>query len=266
MGNSQKLVLSLLAFTSAGVLALLVGVVLRLARSDETRSSTAQPVSAVAAPAPTITPQPTPSTTPTLAARLAPTATGTRVVQITVQPSPTPTRANCGSAVDNFGASGLITDAEVRDYLAQMIPAAHLDYCRGINYVPTLAKSHGNEISGNIIPVYRKIYVYALPPQLQKVDYLLDTLVHEIGHNAHMNIRRQNFDLDVQWTELYRQSQDMFAQNGTGFVSDYARTNKFEDFAESYRAYIRTPAILLDYNPAKYEFMQTNIFGGREYR
>jgi len=261
--TSQKLILGLLAIVAVVVLvALGVTAALLLKAPAVPHAAAPQPLAAAATPTATATPPATftPTTTPY------PTPTGTRVVQTTVQPSPSPTRANCGSDVINFGASGLLTDDDVRAYLAEAIPPAHLDYCRGIEYVPTLAKSHGSEISGNIIPGYREIYVYALPPELQNPDYLLDTLVHEIGHNVHMNIRRDNFDLDVQWAELYRQSLDMAAQNGTGFVSLYARSSKFEDFAESYRAYVRDPNLLLAYNPAKYEFMRANVFDGREYR
>lgn len=124
---------------------------------------------------------------------------------------------------------------------------------------------HGTDISGNIIPVYREIYVYATNPEAQTAETVLDTLVHEIGHNVHMNIRRDDFELDVRWAELHRQSQEQFTHNGRGFVSGYAQTSKFEDFAESYRAYIRQPETLIYYSPDKYEFMRTVIFAGRQY-
>ncbi|RMF00815.1 MAG: hypothetical protein D6768_11945 [Chloroflexi bacterium] len=182
-----------------------------------------------------------------------------------MQPSPTPTRANCASEIRNFGDSGVLTDAEVARYLQQTLPAAHLNNCRGIEYVHTLAKSHGDSIAGNIIPVYRIIFVYAINLQQQNADDLLDTLVHEIGHNVHMNIRQENPEFYETWTNLFTDSQKLFESGGTGFVSDYARSNKSEDFAESYRAYVRNPAALLRANPEKYEFMRQNVFNNREY-
>ena len=94
---------------------------------------------------------------------------------------------------------------------------------------------------------------------------LLDTLIHEIGHNVNFNIRRDNFDLDVEWRLMYEESNKTFPQDGKGFVTNYARTTKYEDFAESYRTYVRDPKSLLFFSPAKYEFMRDKIFNGREY-
>jgi hypothetical protein len=50
-----------------------------------------------------------------------------------------------------------------------------------------------------------------------------------------------------------------------GFVSDYARTNEYEDFAETYRVYVYEPEVLRFYNPDKYEYMRQVVFDGREY-
>ena len=212
-------------------------------------------------PAPSSTPMPTVTTTP---APL-PTPTSTRVVVETVQPSPTPTRANCIDQVTNFGASGVITDDQVKQFLHQTIPAGHLDGCRGIEYIPQQAQLHDTPLAGSIIPVYREIQVYAVSAQYQTTDQVLDTIVHEIGHNVHKNIRSTDMNLDGRWAELYRQSEDTFVRNGLGFVSDYARANKFEDFAETYMAYVRHPEILKYYNPLKYEFMRLEVFQGQEY-
>jgi hypothetical protein len=267
VNKSQKLVLAALVVAAAGV-AIVVAATLFFLLNDppNTVSQAPAPVAAAIVATLTATASPVPATaTSTPSQPTKPTPTGTRVVQVTVLPSPTPTLANCGGAVINFGASGVITNDDVRLYLQNVIPTNHLDRCRGIEYVPVLAKSHGTDIAGNIIPVYREIFVYALEPEFLSAEYLLDTLVHEIGHNVQMNIRRDDLTLEQEWTQIHRQSQDMFGQNGTGFVSDYARTNKFEDFAESYRAYIRTPDALITVNPAKYEFFRANVFNGREY-
>ena len=86
---------------------------------------------------------------------------------------------------------------------------------------------------------------------------ILDTLTHEVGHNVHYNMRIDNMELANQWTEFHQQD--------AGFVSDYARTNEFEDFAESYLAYVRHPEALLLNSPVKYEFMRVKVFAGQEY-
>jgi hypothetical protein len=76
-----------------------------------------------------------------------------------------------------------------------------------------------------------------------------------------MNFHRNNSELYKEWGDLNTQSR----KTGQGFVSDYARTNKEEDFAESYMAYIRYPQILKAANPVKYKFMRQHVFGGQEY-
>jgi hypothetical protein len=48
-------------------------------------------------------------------------------------------------------------------------------------------------------------------------------------------------------------------------VSDYARTDELEDFAESYMFYVRDPAVLRQASPEKYEFLRLELFAGREY-
>ena len=50
-----------------------------------------------------------------------------------------------------------------------------------------------------------------------------------------------------------------------GFVSEYARTNQYEDFAESYKAYVRDPELLQFMNPEKYVFMRDEVCVGQEY-
>jgi len=229
------------------------------------------PAIAAAAQAPSPTPIPSPTSTPAAAATPAPTATSqpsstpTRVVTLTVQPTPTPTLANCLDDISNFGASGLITDQEVQQYLAQTLPLDHLDGCRAIEYFHQPGSIHGTPIAGSIIPIYREIQVFAVDTQYQTSEQILDTVTHEIGHNVHKNIRANNFDLDNQWAVLYAQSQDSFARDGFGFVSGYAQTNKFEDFAETYLTYVRDPDLLRLYNLSKYDYMRVNVFIGREY-
>jgi hypothetical protein len=229
-------------------------------------SGLAQHPPALPTTAPSNTPVSMPQATPTLRQTAPPTATGTRVVVQTVLPSPTATVSNCVSDVTNFETSGVLTDEQVRQYLRQTIPLNHLDNCRGITYVHTLAKIHGTEISGSTVPVYRKINVFQVAAPFQTTQYLLDTLTHEIGHNVQMNIRRTEPQWDKEWNTMYKQSLQTFAATGQGFVSDYARTNASEDFAETYMTYVRYPQILMAANPAKYEFMRQFVFGGQEFQ
>lgn len=272
MTNLQKRVIAALSLVAITILAGLVCTIAFLYLGSAPRPETEPGVIARQAPAtlaeaplpPTATPQPTVTPLPPTATP-EPTATGTRVVTVTVPPTPSPTRANCEDDINNFEASGVITNEQVQDYLRRTIPLSHLENCREIRYIPQQAAAHGTAISGTFIPVYREIYVYANTASLRGVDDLLDTLVHEVGHNVHYNIRRENFALDVEWSVLYQNSLKTYRETGLGFVSTYAQTNKYEDFAETYMAYVRAPEILKYYNLNKYEFMKQNVFNGFEY-
>ncbi len=271
MTSQQKSMLAILSVVAIFILGALGCITIYLlffgppSKATPAPEVVAQQTTAIpeATPSPTSGPTLPPTNTPTATPQ--PSPTGTKVVIVTVLPSPTPTVANCIDDINGFGASGVILDEEVQQYLLNTIPLDHLNHCREINYMAIDARAHSTPIAGNIIPVYREIYVYSTSSEQQNVEFLLDTLIHEIGHNVHYNIRRSNFDLDVQWAELHRQSEDMFLRDGAGFVSNYARTNKFEDFAESYMVYVRVPNMLLFLNPDKYEYMKTVIFEGYEY-
>ena len=270
MSNQQKIIIAALALFAVAVLFALICAGIFVFTQNPTQDSvdTLPAVAQQSTPIPAATgtpePPPTSATTPTQTPE--PTSTSTKVVVTTVQPSPTPTRANCIDDIKNFDASGLITNQEVQQYLLQTIPLDHLENCRGIEYIHKQAAIHGDAIEGSTIPIYRIIYVYQPSIFSQNSSAaLLDTLVHEIGHNVNFNIRRDNFDLDVEWRLMYEETKKTFPQDGKGFVTNYARTTKYEDFAESYRTYVRDPQSLLYFSPAKYEFMRDKVFNGREY-
>ncbi len=263
----QKSILAGLALISVGVLAAFTVVFGLLLMQRAVATPPAAPIAA-APPTATIVRPATPAATSTPLPK--PTPTATRVVNVTVLPSPSATVANCAATIINFEDSGALSDDQVRQYLQQVIPPEHMNGCRGIEYVPKLAQMNGGQIAGNIIPVYNTIYVYAVEPPYLTANYLLDTLVHEIGHNRERNMLAQdaanqntNEPLKLnRWSELHRQSK----QARSGFVSDYAGTSQEEDFAESYRVYVREPNLLRLVNPAKYEFMRDQVFNGREYQ
>jgi hypothetical protein len=107
------------------------------------------------------------------------------------------------------------------------------------------------------MPVVRHISVYPVGGGALTADNIFDTLTHEIGHNVHYNMRVDNLKLANVWEALYHQD--------AGFVSAYARTSEFEDFAESYMAYVRKPETLRSFSPVKYEFMRVEVFDSVEY-
>lgn len=158
-----------------------------------------------------------------------------------------------------------MTNQEIQTYLRDTIPASHLNNCRVIEYQARFIGDHTSQVAGSFTPMFRQIYVYQTTIEYHSPEHLLDTLVHEVGHNAHYNLWRKDWDLKTRWTDLHLRSRESFVREGSGFVSEYALSNDFEDFAESYKVYVRNPELLRAVNPEKYEFMREIVFEGREY-
>jgi len=182
------------------------------------------------------------------------TPTNTRVVQETATPTVTPTAVNCIHNIYDFDASGVVTDEDVETFIRNTIPLEHLDHCLRIRYVNQITDVRSTPAAGRFMPVVRHISVYPVAGGGLTPQDIFDTLTHEIGHNVHYNMRIDNLALANEWENLFHQN--------AGFVSDYARTNEFEDFAESYRAYVLEPEKLLLSSPVKYEFIRVEVFGG----
>jgi len=78
---------------------------------------------------------------------------------------------------------------------------------------------------------------------------VLHTIAHELGH--YVFLHKLDSTLRKAWvTELYPDSEK---------ISNYARTNAAEDFAESYAYFLLRPAELKRL-AAKYAFMQQSVF------
>jgi hypothetical protein len=208
------------------------------------------PTISTATPGSTATPAATP--TDSLA-----TPTNTRVVQKTATPTVTPTAVNCIHNISDFEASGVVTNEEVETFIRNTLPLNHLDRCLRIRYVDFVTDVRSTPAAGRFMPVVRHISVYPVAGGVRTPQDIFGTLTHEIGHNVHYNMRIDNLALANEWEDLFHQD--------VGFVSDYARTNEFEDFAESYRAYVLRPGDLLLYSPVKYEFLRVEVFDGYEY-
>ncbi len=265
MTRQEKLIVGVLAGIVLIIFAALGGAVLFWLAAPAAR-----PVAALPAPVPSPPPEPTATGTPfsstaTPSPTPLPSPTSTWVVAQTTTPTPVPTLVSCLNNISDFEASGLITNEEVGAYLRASLPLAHFDNCRLIRYIPKLVTVHDIPASGRFIPIFRQISVYAGPPDMQSQDQILDTLIHEIGHNTHFNLRLENGEPARRWTALHKESLGLFSRTGLGFVSDYARSNEFEDFAESYLTYVRYPDVLRQVSPEKYEFMRLEVFGEKEY-
>ena len=69
--------------------------------------------------------------------------------------------------------------------------------------------------------------------------------------------------LAEKWADIHNSSLTVFAHEGTGFVSEYALTNQYEDFAESYNSYVNDPEALAFLAPEKFAFMDKFVFHGQ---
>ncbi len=76
-------------------------------------------------------------------------------------------------------------------------------------------------------------------------------LMHELGHVFGEN----GVHSSPEWRDI----------EATGYVSYYAKTAFYEDFAETFAAYRYRPALLLEMSKEKYAFMRDRVFSGIEY-
>jgi hypothetical protein len=78
-------------------------------------------------------------------------------------------------------------------------------------------------------------------------------LVHELGHVVGS---LNNLDKSPEWKSLAKKNH----------VSQYAMTNHFEDFAESFAAYRFAPEKLKAKAPEKYQYLKERVFKGLQFR
>ncbi len=109
--------------------------------------------------------------------------------------------------------------------------------------------------------------LFGATPNVMRV---YSTVVHELGHCAHYAVIGNGPILSkiravllgtptwtpISWSALKG------LKSWNGFVSDYARTNDREDFAEAVEFYWLAPDELLRVSPAKYAYMRDVVYDG----
>ncbi len=164
--------------------------------------------------------------------------------------------------VRGFDKSGVIGDAELQHKLARDFPSEHvaperitaIEYSDaykgdGEGYVAGTCYTSGDNVSR--VEINRQC-----PEGCMSRDDLCRTVAHEVGHNVHYNLPREQW---ARWEQLNATSRP------DQCVSNYAKTNAYEDFAESYAEYQHDPELLREVHSGKYEFMRTQVYRGREY-
>lgn len=166
--------------------------------------------------------------------------------------------------ITGFEQIGDLGNDSVARFLQENIPEEHLRDCPEIRYAPESDFFKQYPWAAGVFYTDTNLIEIASEKAFATVSDMMDTVTHEVGHNAFEQLEMVDPQASKRWAELYSESMNL---NGTGFgfVSEYAKTNLFEDFAESYRTYINDPELLRFMSPGKYEFMKNLVFLGREY-
>ncbi|WP_413580882.1 hypothetical protein [Bdellovibrio sp. HCB288] len=99
------------------------------------------------------------------------------------------------------------------------------------------------------------------------------SIYHEFAHNW-SSMHANNIDVSPEWIKISgwesQEGDPRLADNwkmhpGTEQVSIYAKTNPFEDFAESVSAYRYAPHRLKSVSRQKYDFVKNVVYGGMEF-
>ncbi|HIC88831.1 MAG TPA: hypothetical protein EYP04_05470, partial [Anaerolineae bacterium] len=157
--------------------------------------------------------------------------------------------------VRGFERSGLMTNREVGDYLSETFPPEHVgpESLKRVEYVDMYVPHKDGNVLGmtdySFFTDTSKIEIYR-----QESDGSVDraemkrTIAHEVGHSAWN---------DMGWHELSPRQQTWAELSANSapeeYVSEYAKTNVQEDFAESYATYIHDPELLREVSPDKYD-------------
>jgi hypothetical protein len=81
------------------------------------------------------------------------------------------------------------------------------------------------------------------------------TILHELGHAHDYSTDSKSFGKIKGFTE----------SDPSSFVSDYARTDEIEDYAESFAHYLMYPHELSLVSPRKYNLLKDKVFSGKEF-
>ena len=171
--------------------------------------------------------------------------------------------------VDGFEKSGVMTNEEVKQHIIETYPEKHVNNItmEDVKYTDLYLKESGEtelghweeeqKVSG--LEVYdKRIEINRDHPLgIEDTGRMKETISHEVGHQIERAYLSEGSRSE--WNELREKAP---IEN---CVSDYARTNSSEDFAETYRAYIHEPAHLQEKSPEKFAFMRDKVFEGREY-
>lgn len=128
------------------------------------------------------------------------------------------------------------------------LPLKHVADTQSIKMVPEIPNPHPNYVTnGNARSLVVSNQINLSRAQLTTADKLRGTLTHEIGHTTDFSTRPFGLLPNKSSRQPY----------GEGpHITDYAKTNHYEDFAETYEEYHIRPENLKKNAPEKYADME----------
>jgi hypothetical protein len=153
-----------------------------------------------------------------------------------------------------FGDTIQITESDITEHVESLeIP---LVKSLKISFEPI--DYQGDEsVVGTYDPTNQEISFYPSTKSLSHEESL-EILTHEYGHAIwHQALTEDGKQF---WENVYGE----LRQSGR-FITGYASTNVHELFAESFLAYVHKPGLLKLVNKRCYEWLRSNVFGGREF-
>lgn len=161
--------------------------------------------------------------------------------------------------IDGFEQSGVLSNEDVANHLAEL-PKEHTnpEHVESIKYTDEYKpdpKDSNYYIAGECVTdnngVSRIDIHRQSPDGSYDADEMKRTITHEIAHSVYERLSDEQKEA---WRDLYKDS------DKNEFVSDYAKTDEEEDFAESYAAYVHDPDLLRSISRQKYSFMASRVF------
>lgn len=157
--------------------------------------------------------------------------------------------------VSGFELQNKVSVEQLKASISQ-IPDSHLANLQVIKYDPTrsiqrLRAFYNGGFTGTPAGEYLSNYQSVVIYDFIDYDQFRHILFHEIGHFVFFRVI-SSFTKKEWVTQIYPNSLH---------ISDYAKRNACEDFAESYAFYLNKPDQLANI-PAKFHFMRNKVFGG----
>ncbi len=124
----------------------------------------------------------------------------------------------------------------------------------------TLAMYDGNVVANAVVMLF-DLYERENAPQKQY------TIFHEMAHNV--STKLGDMDNSADWLKLsgwVKKGEDWTPGKSACLISEYGKTNPWEDFAESVSSYRYDPQGFEKSCPQKYKFVKDKIYKGMEYK